>query len=95
MNERETDEDTLICRCQEVTLGQVRKAIREGARSLREVKLATEAGMGLCQGRTCTRLIAREIARQTGVPEADLLTRRARSPVRPVPLEALGDEAPS
>jgi NAD(P)H-nitrite reductase large subunit len=88
------DDDVLVCRCQEVTRGQVRAAIANGARSLRDVKLATRAMMGLCQGRTCRREIARELA-AAGADPARLLPRRERPPVRPVPLAALGaGEAP-
>lgn len=90
------DDEVLICRCQEVTRGEICDAIRRGARTLRDVKLHTEATMGLCQGRTCRREIAREIAASTGVEMAELLPRCARPPVRPVPLAALGgdDEDP-
>jgi len=92
MTDRKADDDVLICRCQEVTRGQVREAIRQGARTIRDVKLQTEATMGLCQGRTCRRQIAYEIAAATGINPAELLPRCARPPVRPVPLAALARE---
>ena len=65
-------EDLIICRCEEVTLGEVLKAIREGAHSLDAVKRMTRAGMGLCQNKTCFNLIARLIHQETGIPLADL-----------------------
>jgi len=86
------DDDVLVCRCQEVTRGQIRCAVHNGARTLRDVKLHTQAMMGLCQGRTCTRHIAREISALTSVDEAQLLPRTARPPVRPVPVQALAGE---
>lgn len=86
--QRPADDDVLLCRCQEVTRGEVRAAIAAGARCVREVKLATGATMGLCQGRTCRREIARELA-AAGVDPATALDRRERPPVRPVPVEAL------
>ncbi|GLW48632.1 oxidase [Streptomyces sp. NBRC 14336] len=47
-------DDTVVCRCEEVTGGAVRAAVEElGARDLRTVKLLTRAGMGWCQGRVC------------------------------------------
>ncbi len=46
-------DDTLLCRCEEVTVGQVRDAVAEGARGARQVKQLTRAGMGWCQGRMC------------------------------------------
>lgn len=81
-------DEVLLCRCQEVTRGEVRAAIAAGARTIREVKLATGATMGLCQGRTCRREIARELA-AAGIDPATPLDRRERPPVRPVPVEAL------
>jgi hypothetical protein len=91
---RTEDGEVLLCRCQEVSRRQVRDAVADGACCLRDVKLATRAMMGLCQGRTCRREIARELA-AAGVDPAELLDRRERPPVRPVPLAALaGGEAP-
>jgi hypothetical protein len=40
--------DTIVCRCEDVLMS----AIRPGW-SARQSKLATRAGMGSCQGRTC------------------------------------------
>lgn len=47
-------EDTVVCRCEEVTAGTVRQAVSErGATDARQVKQLTRAGMGWCQGRVC------------------------------------------
>ncbi|MFD3511605.1 NAD(P)/FAD-dependent oxidoreductase [Streptomyces sp. NPDC058657] len=51
--------DTDVCRCEEVTAGQIREAVDElGARDARTVKLLTRAGMGWCQGRMCGAAVA-------------------------------------
>jgi len=83
-----------ICRCNEVTEAEVRQAVREGARTVAAVKLATRAGMGLCQGRTCRRLVSRIIAEETGQNPADILPATTRPPVRTMTLAALagGDD---
>ncbi|MEU3463262.1 NAD(P)/FAD-dependent oxidoreductase [Streptomyces sp. NPDC006733] len=48
------DDDTDVCRCEEVTAGGIRAAVADlGARDARTVKLFTRAGMGWCQGRMC------------------------------------------
>ncbi|WP_031035550.1 NAD(P)/FAD-dependent oxidoreductase [Streptomyces sp. NRRL F-5650] len=47
-----TDE-TVVCRCEEVTAGAVRTARTDGAHDHRQVKQLTRAGMGWCQGRMC------------------------------------------
>lgn len=85
-------DEVLLCRCQEVTRGEVREAVRNGARTLHDVKLRTGAMMGLCQGRTCERQVAREIAAGADADPAELLPRRARPPIRPIPLGALRGE---
>ncbi|WP_031224226.1 NAD(P)/FAD-dependent oxidoreductase [Streptomyces roseochromogenus] len=79
--ERLTD-DTVVCRCEEVTAGAVRTAAGSlGAGDLRTVKLLTRAGMGWCQGRMC----APAVAGLTGCP----LTAGRRPFARPVPLGVL------
>ncbi|MFG2120131.1 NAD(P)/FAD-dependent oxidoreductase [Streptomyces sp. NPDC048710] len=79
--DRITD-DTVVCRCEEVTAGQVRTAVGTlGAGDLRTVKLLTRAGMGWCQGRMC----GPAVAALTGCP----LTPGRRPFARPVPLGVL------
>ncbi|BBC31292.1 hypothetical protein SGFS_025860 [Streptomyces graminofaciens] len=79
--ERVTD-DTVVCRCEEVTAGSVREAVGElGAGDLRTVKLLTRAGMGWCQGRMC----GAAVAGITGCREG--AARRLLA--RPVPLGVL------
>ncbi|MEV6118467.1 NAD(P)/FAD-dependent oxidoreductase [Streptomyces sp. NPDC052109] len=79
--DRITD-DTVVCRCEEVTAGRVRTAAGPlGAGDLRTVKLLTRAGMGWCQGRMC----APAVAGLTGCP----LTADRRPFARPVPLGVL------
>ena len=53
----ELTDDMIVCRCEEVTVGEIKEAIREGARDIVGVKRRTRAGMGLCQGRTCEKLV--------------------------------------
>ncbi|WP_210587806.1 NAD(P)/FAD-dependent oxidoreductase [Streptomyces sp. GESEQ-35] len=52
-------DDTVVCRCEEVTGGAIRAAVGDlGAGDLRTVKLLTRAGMGWCQGRVCGPAVA-------------------------------------
>lgn len=78
------EDDIIVCRCEDVTLGEIRKAIREGATTLDEVKRITRAGMGPCHGRTCRLLVAGEIARHCGKHVSEVLPSRYRPPVKPV-----------
>lgn len=44
----------IVCRCEEISEGEIRAAIRRGATTLDGVKLRTRSGMGRCQGGFCT-----------------------------------------
>lgn len=79
-------DDTVVCRCEEVTAGSVREALDLGAGDERTVKLLTRAGMGWCQGRMCGTAIA-------GL--ADCAPTPAKRPfARPVPLGVLARQHP-
>jgi NAD(P)H-nitrite reductase large subunit len=71
------DDDEIVCRCERVTAGEVRRHIRAGVRDMNELKAATRSGMGACGGKTCPGLIQR-IFREEGVPASEVteLTRR-------------------
>ncbi|KDN73120.1 oxidase [Streptomyces olindensis] len=83
--EQVTD-DTVICRCEEVTAGAVRDALDLGAGDERTVKLLTRAGMGWCQGRMCSTAVAG----LAGCPP----TPSRRPFARPVPLGVLARQHP-
>lgn len=83
----------IICRCEEVTEEEIREAIRKGARSLREIKRVTRAGAGLCQGKTCSLLVARILAEMIGKDISEIELDRPRPPLRPVELGAFLKEA--
>ena len=85
--------ETLICRCEEVTEEEIRQVVRDGADAIAGVKRRTRAGMGLCQGHTCSKLVARIIAEETGKPLAEVLPATTRPPVRPLSVRALTSDA--
>ena len=80
------DDKILICRCEDITLGEIRKVINDGFRTIDEIKRVTRAGMGPCQGRTCRLLIAQEICRHHGVTMEEVLMPTFRPPLKPVKL---------
>ena len=61
-----TEDDTIVCRCERVSVGEIRKWIRNGVRDFNELKALTEVGMGACGGKTCTPLIE-QIFREEGI----------------------------
>ena len=83
-------EDILICRCKEVTKAEIIEAIRDGATTIDGVKKRTKAGMGLCQGKTCERLVAKIISEETGISMDKLIPSTKRIPVRPVKIGVIG-----
>jgi bacterioferritin-associated ferredoxin len=82
-------EEIIICRCEDVTLEQIRSLIQAGFDTLEEIKRMARCGMGSCQGRTCTRLITHEIARLTGREVGELIPFTHRPPVIPVSIKTL------
>jgi len=83
-------DDTIVCRCEEITAGSLRREIGDGLMSLAALKKATRAGMGRCQGRFCAATVAR-LCPQAPDPWAFAAP---RMPVRPVPAAPLMFEAP-
>jgi len=88
MSDEKEKRDMLICRCEEVSLGEILDAIDDGFVTVRDVKRATRAGMGLCQGRSCSRTIARIISERTGRSLEEVLPKSYRYPVRPEKMTA-------
>ena len=84
------EEDILICRCKEVTKAEIIAAIKDGATTIDGVKRRTKAGMGLCQGKTCERLVAKIISEQTGISMEELIPATKRIPVRPIKIGIIG-----
>ncbi|ODT14498.1 MAG: hypothetical protein ABS35_34530 [Kaistia sp. SCN 65-12] len=78
----------LLCRCEEVTVGQARAAIAAGARGTRQLKAATRCGMGPCQGRQCTLSVVSVLAHELG-SGADLVRPSLRTPGRPITVAEL------
>lgn len=60
-------DDTIVCRCERVTAGEIRELIRQGMRDINEIKTVTRTGMGACGAKTCGSLI-RVLFRQEGIP---------------------------
>ncbi len=82
-------DQTIVCRCEDVTREDILAAINAGCRTLDEIKRVTRAGMGPCQGRTCRNLIAQELAKIYGISVEDVLMPTFRAPVEPVKVGVL------
>ena len=79
----------VVCRCEEVTAGQIREAVALGATGPNQVKSFLRAGMGPCQGRLCGLTVTEIVARARGVAPAEVGAYRLRPPFKPVTLGEL------
>lgn len=80
-------DETLVCRCEAVTAGEIRRVAMEGNTDVNEVKRFTRCGMGPCQGRMCGPALAELTARTLSKRPDEVGTLRVRQPFRPVTLE--------
>jgi len=87
--ERELPPDeAVICRCERVTAGEIRAAIREGVRDMNQLKALSRAGMGACGSKTCRPMIWR-IFQEEGIDLGDVTDRTDRPLFVEVPLGIL------
>jgi bacterioferritin-associated ferredoxin len=80
---------TVVCRCENVTAGQVIDALRDGAAGPNQVKAFTRCGMGPCQGRFCGLTVTELVARERRIPPEQAGYFRLRWPVKPITLAEL------
>jgi bacterioferritin-associated ferredoxin len=76
----------ILCRCEDVTLADVERAVRTGFSDLEEVKRYTGFGTGPCQGKECLCAVARALATATGRPLEELAPFTSRPPLVPAEL---------
>jgi NAD(P)H-nitrite reductase large subunit len=83
------DRETILCRCEEVTVGVVEGALDDGYATTGEVKRRTRAGMGRCQGRYCGPILDALIAKRSGHERNEYSGFAPRAPARPFAIEDL------
>jgi sarcosine oxidase subunit beta len=79
----------ILCRCEDVTLADVQRAVKLGYGDIEEVKRYTGFGTGPCQGKECLREIACAIARASGRDPATAAPFTSRPPIGPTELGIL------
>ena len=82
-------DETIICRCEEVTAGAIRELATTGRPGPNQVKAFTRAGMGPCQGRQCGYTVSQILAQAEGRPVEEVGFYRVRPPLKPVTLGEL------
>jgi thioredoxin reductase len=82
-------DDTVLCRCEDVRLGELRRVAELFGDDMRSLKMGTRAGMGPCQGRICQPLIAATWRHRFGQDPAKAPCPVVQAPVKPVPVEVM------
>jgi thioredoxin reductase/bacterioferritin-associated ferredoxin len=82
-------DETIVCRCEGITAGEIRRAIHEGTLNLNDIKKRTRTGMGYCQGTNCMPVVAAILTREYGAKPETIEMMTARPPSRPIPLSLL------
>ncbi|MBZ9841319.1 NAD(P)/FAD-dependent oxidoreductase [Mesorhizobium sp. CA5] len=85
---RTLPDETVICRCENVTAGAVRERADFGGGEANRVKSLSRAGMGRCQGRYCQLAAVELVAAKAGCAPKDVGRFRGQAPVRPAPVGA-------
>jgi NAD(P)H-nitrite reductase large subunit len=80
---------TIICRCEEISCEEIEEVIENGARTFDDIKRLTRCGMGPCQAKICTSLVAKVIHKSTGIPLHEIPLPRMRMPLSPIKIETL------
>lgn len=86
-------DETIVCRCEEVTAGRIREMARLGCQGPNQTKFFSRCGMGPCQGRICGLAATQILANALNKRPEDVGAYRIRAPLKPVPMAALASLA--
>ncbi len=86
-----SDDRTIVCRCEEVTAGEIRKALELGALGPNQLKSQTRCGMGPCQARMCGLTVSEIIAEYRNEDVSKVGYPRIRPPIKPISVDQLAD----
>lgn len=78
-------DDTIICRCEEVSAGEIRQTVGQGHWEINRVKAMCRVGMGRCQGRMCGLSATEIVAHASGRDIASVGRLRGQAPIKPLP----------
>jgi thioredoxin reductase/Fe-S-cluster-containing hydrogenase component 2 len=81
--------ESVVCRCEEISVDQIEKAIEEGYTDYEELRRYLRLGMGPCGGRTCRAIAVAILAKKTGRKIDQISLNTFRPPIMPVKFEAI------
>lgn len=82
-------DDTVVCRCEEVTAGRVREMAKLGCEGPNQTKFFSRCGMGPCQGRMCGITVTQILANTHHRTPSEIGAYRIRAPIKPISLGSL------
>jgi hypothetical protein len=82
-------DETVVCRCEEVTAAEIRRMTKLGCRGPNQTKAFSRCGMGPCQGRICGPVVEAILAAENGLSRQEVGSYRIRPPLKPLPLAAI------
>jgi len=83
--------DTIVCRCEGITMGQICTAIDEGCVDPNEIKALLRPGMGPCQGKMCGTSISEIISLKSDLNIKTVGSLNIRPPLKNIPLNEIAD----
>lgn len=83
------DDQVTVCRCEEVTAGQIKRYVEVGCIGPNQTKAFGRCGMGPCQGRLCGLTVTEIIASERRLSPAEVGYYRIRPPLKPITLSEL------
>ncbi len=87
------EDDTVVCRCEEITAGEIRQIAAKGIAGPNQAKAFCRSGMGPCQGRMCGLTVSNLIADTQNKAPEQVGYYQIRSPIKPLTLDELADLA--
>ena len=78
-------DELILCRCEEVSVGDVRAVVDDGHWEINRVKAHCRVGMGRCQGRMCGLAAAEIVAERSGRAIEHVGRLRGQAPIKPLP----------
>lgn len=82
-------DDVIVCRCEEATAGDIRRAVSQGCPGPNQMKAFVRCGMGPCQGRMCGLTVTEVMAAARNVAPSAIGYYRIRPPIKPLALGEL------
>ncbi|MBB3212450.1 NADPH-dependent 2,4-dienoyl-CoA reductase/sulfur reductase-like enzyme [Herbaspirillum sp. Sphag1AN] len=86
-------DETIVCRCEEVSAGRIREMARLGCQGPNQTKFFSRCGMGPCQGRMCGLTVTQILSTELQKSPAEVGAYHIRTPLKPVSLGSLASLA--